>query len=89
MTIKMNIKKGDNVMVIAGKDKGKSGVVAKAFPGSREVVISGVNVKKVHQKPRKKREKGQIIEVAYPIDVSNVTLQAKTEAKEKKKISKK
>ena len=68
----MKIKKGDKVIVISGKDKGKSGQVVKAIPKENKIVVSGVNVLKKHQKPRKSGEKGQILDKAMPIDVSNV-----------------
>lgn len=70
----MHVKKGDNVIVLTGKDKGKSGTVARAFPRLNQVVIEGVNIKKVHEKRKKKEGKGQIVERAYPIDASNVKL---------------
>ncbi len=66
------IKKGDKVIVTSGKDKGKSGHVVKAIPKENKIVVSGVNVLKKHQKPRKSGEKGQILDKAMPIDVSNV-----------------
>ena len=68
----MKIKKDDKVIVLTGKDKGKTGSVIKAFPKENKVIVSGVNVLKVHQKPRKSGEKGQIIDKTIPIDVSNV-----------------
>ena len=68
----MHIKKDDKVIVLTGKDKGKTGTVVKALPKENKVVISGVNVLKVHQKPRKGGEKGQIIDKTMPIHVSNV-----------------
>ena len=67
----MKIKKGDNVVVIAGKDKGKTGVIAHAYPKEDMVLIEGVNVKKRHQKARRGGAKGQVIEKAMPIHVSN------------------
>jgi len=70
----MKIKKGDKVFVITGKDKGKQGTVAESFPRVNKVVIEGINVKKVHQKARGEDKKGQVIEKAFPIDVSNVML---------------
>ena len=70
----MNIKKGDKVIVITGKDKGKSGVVDKAIPALNRVVVSGVNLRKIHQKPRRSGEKGQTIEKNMPIHISNVML---------------
>ena len=68
----MKIKKDDKVIVLTGKDKGKTGSVIKAFPKDNKVIVSGVNILKVHQKPRKGGEKGQIIDKTMPIDVSNV-----------------
>ena len=68
----MRIKKGDKIMVITGKDKGKSGIVLKSFPKDSMVLVEGANKKKLHQKPKKKGERGKIIEQAAPIHVSNV-----------------
>lgn len=68
----MKIKKGDKVMVIAGKDKGKTAPVIKAFPKISKVLVEGVNVKKVHKRARKQGEKGKVVDQAAPIHVSNV-----------------
>ena len=68
----MKVKKGDNVIVIAGKDKGKKGKVVKSLPKDERVVVEGVNIRKRHVKPRRQGEKGQIIEKPSPIHVSNV-----------------
>jgi len=70
----MKIKTGDNVIVISGKDKGKTGKVTRALPKEYAVVVGGVNMKKKHTKPRKANQKGQIVEFAAPIHVSNVQL---------------
>jgi large subunit ribosomal protein L24 len=70
----MKIKKGDNVIVIAGKDKGKISKVVRAIPKRNLVVVEGVNVHKKHQRARKAGTKGQTIELAMPINVSNVTI---------------
>ena len=70
----MKIKKGDTVKVIAGKDKGKTGKVIKALPITDQVVIDGINVATRHQKSRRTRSQGQIIEKSMPIHVSNVAL---------------
>lgn len=70
----MRIKKGDNVIVITGKDKGKKGKVVKALPTVDRVVVEGVNIKKKHMKPKKSGQKGQIIEMAAPLHVSNVQI---------------
>ena len=72
--IRMKIKKDDPVIVIAGKDKGKKGTITKALPKEGKVIISGVNVRKVHRRSRNKNEKSQILEISYPIDVSNVAI---------------
>lgn len=69
------IKKGDNVIVITGKDKGKKGAIVKSFPKENKVLIDGVNIAKVHNKKGKKgSSKGQIVERAMPISVSNVMI---------------
>lgn len=70
----MKIKKNDNVIVIAGKDKGKTGKIVKAFPADMMVIVEGVNMKKKHQRATKANSKGQVIEKALPIHVSNVML---------------
>lgn len=70
----MKIKKNDNVIVIAGKDKGKKSKVLKTFKATERVLVEGVNLKKKHQKPRKQGEKGQMIEVAHPVNVSNLLI---------------
>jgi len=70
----MKIKKGDNVIVIAGKDKGKKGTVEQAFPKTEQVIIEGVNVKTRHQKNKRSAGAGQIVEKSAPVHVSNVSL---------------
>jgi large subunit ribosomal protein L24 len=70
----MKIKKGDKVKIIAGKDKGKTGTVSKAMPKIEKVIVSGINMSKRHMRPRRSGEKGQIIDQAMPIHVSNVML---------------
>lgn len=70
----MHVKKGDNVIVIAGKDKGKSGKILKAFPKDERVLVEGVNTKKVHERARKSGAKGTVIEKNFPIHASNVKL---------------
>lgn len=68
----MHIKKDDSVIVITGKDKGKTGKVARAFPREDKIIIEGINIKKVHQRSRKQDGKGKTIEKSFPIHVSNV-----------------
>jgi|TARA_Y100000310_G_scaffold17779_1_gene17589 large subunit ribosomal protein L24 len=67
----MFIKKGDNVVIISGKDKGKSGKVLRALPKKDQIIVEGVNIKKRHQKPTKNNQKGQILDKTMPIHVSN------------------
>lgn len=70
----MHVKTGDKVQVITGKDKGKVGVVLKAFPAENRVIVEGVNVQKKHQKPAGMNKPGGIVESEGPIDASNVLL---------------
>jgi large subunit ribosomal protein L24 len=71
----MKIKTNDNVIVIAGKDKGKKGKVVKALPKEDKVIVEGVNMKKKHQRPNRKGLKGEVISFAAPIHVSNVMIE--------------
>jgi len=70
----MKIHKGDTVIVIAGKDRGKNGKVLRAFPRRDMVLVEGVNIVKRHQRPTKSNQKGQIIDKTIPLHVSNVAL---------------
>ena len=83
----MKIKVGDNVKILAGKDKGKTGNVTKTLKKVDKVVVDGINIVKKHQKPSNGNETGGIIEFAAPIHVSNVK-KIETE-KTTKKTSKK
>mgnify|MGYP004651436503 FL=1 len=69
---KMHVKRGDKVVVIAGKDKGKEGNVIAAFPEENKVIVEGVAVAKKHQKARMQGQASAIIEKEMPIDASNV-----------------
>jgi large subunit ribosomal protein L24 len=69
----MKIKKGDKVVVITGKDRGKTGTVAQAFPKTSRVLVDGVNLRKKHEKARGNR-KGQIVERPAPLSISNVMI---------------
>lgn len=68
----MHVKKGDKIIVVAGKDKGASGTVTRAFPKKDMILVEGVNKVKRHQRAKKGSSKGQILEKAMPIHVSNV-----------------
>ena len=67
-----SIKKGDNVVVIAGKEKGKTGKVTEVSSKNNRVLVDGVNIVTKHQKARKQDEKSQIIKKNAPIEASNV-----------------
>ena len=70
----MKIKKGDNVLIIAGKDRGKFGIVQKAIPPSNKIVVTGINIAKHHLKPSRKNPHGGIIDMIAPIDASNAVV---------------
>ena len=70
----MKIKKGDNVIVTAGKNKGQKGVVARVIKETNRVIVDGVNKAKRHIKARSKTEKGSIVEVEVAFNASNVML---------------
>ncbi len=69
---KFKIKKGDTVKVIAGDDKGKTGVVIKVLPREAKVIVEGVNKVKKAVKPTDENPKGGFIEIEKPIHISNV-----------------
>ena len=73
----MKIKKGDIVEIITGADRGKSGKVVLALPREDKIIVEGVNRRKHHQKPKRANQKGQVVEKAMPIHVSNVRLAKK------------
>ncbi|WP_010307941.1 50S ribosomal protein L24 [Kurthia senegalensis] len=70
----MHVKKGDKVMVISGKDKGKTGVILSAVPKKDRVFVEGVNIVKKHVKPNQLNPQGGIVSQEAAIHVSNVML---------------
>lgn len=68
----LSVKKGDNVVVIAGKDKGKTGKISLVLPTKNRVTVEGVNIVSKHTKPRSAQEKGGIVKRPAAIDASNV-----------------
>lgn len=70
----MKIHKGDTVIVNTGKDRGKSGVVLRAFPKKGKVIVEGMNIVKKHQKAKSATSKGQTVELTMPLHVANVSL---------------
>ena len=90
----MKVKVGDNVKIIAGKDKGKEGKIIKTYKKLDKVVVEGLNMLKKHSKPRTTEDKGGIFDIEAPIHVSNVKVitskkEEKAKVKEEKKVEKK
>lgn len=70
----MKLKKGDNVIIIAGKDKGKTGKILEVLPKVNRVVVESANIAKVSEKSRTRGKAGQIVERAMPLNASNVMI---------------
>ena len=70
----MKLRKGDVVVVIAGKDKGQEGEVVQVLPAVNKVIVNGINTAKKHSKPNRANQQGGIIDRDMPIDASNVML---------------
>ncbi len=70
----MKLKKGDKVLVIAGKSKGQSGAIVRVLTSANMVLLDGINLVKRHRKPSAQNRKGQIIDKPMPIHASNVML---------------
>ena len=76
--IKLRIKKGDTVQVIAGKEKGKTGEVLRTFPYENRVVVQGINIRTRHVKPTQEGETGRIVSEEASLHISNVMLYSTT-----------
>ena len=70
----MKIKKGDTILVLSGKDKGKKGKVLQVFPKENKLFVEGVNLRKKHKRPKNSGEKGQVITLPGAVSVSSVKL---------------
>ncbi len=70
----MKVKKGDNILIISGKDKGRTGKIIKALPKESKILVEGINLKKKHVRPKREGEKGQVVEIPAALDVSNVQI---------------
>jgi len=70
----MKIKKNDTILIISGKDKGKKGKVIESSPKEGRIVVEGLNMRKKNVRPKKSGEKGQIISLPFPFNVSNAML---------------
>lgn len=68
----MKIKKGDNIMIITGKDKGKKSKILRVLVKENKVIVEGANMMKKHQRPRKSGEKGSMKNIEMPMHASNV-----------------
>ena len=85
----MKVKVNDNVLILAGKDKGKTGKVLKTLKNENKVVVEGINISKRHTKPRTNNDKGGIFDIEMPIHISNVKkVEEKIAKKETKKETK-
>lgn len=74
MSISMKIKKGDNVLILSGRDRHKSGNVLKVIPISHRLVVEKINMVKKHLKPTKASPKGGLVETEMPLSISNVMI---------------
>lgn len=70
----MKLKKGDNVIILSGKDRGRQGNILKVFPQKGKIVVEGLNISKKHVKAKRQGEKGQVVEVPSPMPLSNAQL---------------
>lgn len=70
----MKIRKGDNVKILSGKDRGKAGKVARVLSKEKKAIVEGLNLVKKHARPKRQGEKGQRISVPAPVDISNLML---------------
>ncbi|SDZ18098.1 MULTISPECIES: 50S ribosomal protein L24 [Tindallia] len=68
----MKVKKGDTVILVSGKDKGKTGKILEVFPKKDRVIVEGINMVKKHKKPTQKVQQGGIVNQEAPVHVSNV-----------------
>jgi large subunit ribosomal protein L24 len=77
----LKIRKGDRVVVLQGKDRGKEGMVTRVLPDDRTVIVEGINIAKKHQKKRRATMQAGIIDKDMPIPVSNVAVVSPSDGK--------
>ena len=70
----MKFKKGDQVLILIGKDRGKKGKILKILENKERVLVEGVNLKKKHIRPKTSGKKGEIVEMPFPLNISNVKI---------------
>lgn len=80
-TYKIRLKKGDNVVVLSGKYKGKTGKIVATHPRENKVTVEGINIVKKHQKPNREHPQGGIIEITKPMWASKVAIVEPTSKK--------
>jgi large subunit ribosomal protein L24 len=68
------IHKNDNIVVISGKDKGRTGKVLKVFPKENRILVENINMRKKHVRPKREGQKGQVVQMPTPFHVSNVMI---------------
>lgn len=71
---KVKIKAGDNVIVIAGKDKNRTGKVLRVYPDTNKAIVEGVNIMQKHEKPSASNPQGGIVQIEAPIQISNIAV---------------
>ncbi len=84
----LHVKKGDVVVILAGKDKGKKGTIVKSLPKVNKVIVEGLNQVKKHMKARTRDSKGTTVTVSLPLAVSNVALASGAKTPKVKKVAK-
>lgn len=72
--MKLKLKKGDKVIVTAGKARGQQGKIVRVLPRDNKVIIEGINLVKKRERSRREGKKGQVLEKAAPLDASNVQI---------------
>lgn len=70
----MKLKKGDNIIIISGKDKNKKAKIFRVFPNENKIIAEGINIKKKHQRPKKQGEKGRRLEIPAPFNISKAMI---------------
>ncbi len=70
----MKLKKGDTVLIISGKDRGRKGKIIDSLPKKGKIVVEGINLRKKHVKAKRSGEKGQIVTMPAPMNISNVKI---------------
>lgn len=70
----MKLRKGDNVKIISGKDKGRTGKVLKVFPAESRILVEGINMRKKHRRSKRQDKKGEIVNLPAPLYVSNAMI---------------